>query len=241
MSIKLGFGILDEKPSTGESELLPAGWYNGYITSLEIVHTKNKNGKILKAVFSVLSGYYKGISIIENFNIFNQNETAQRIARAELSAIGVALGIQNGEDAEILLRKPLKFKVKIESFTNKDGEIKFSNRTSGYRSISEQIDTIEVKTDIEYPVSNETSKPVQQVNSATPAWNVPPIQNVESSPTWQQPPLQQPVVQQPVVPEILGSTPPVQPWAQPVETKPVQQPQPEGFDPNKKPAWMQQT
>lgn len=240
MSIKLGFGILDEKPSTGESELLPAGWYNGYITSLEIVDTKNKNGKFLKAVFGVISGYYKGIGITENFNIFNSNETAQRIARAELSAVGVAIGIQNSEDAEVLLRKPLKFKVKIDSFLNKDGETKFANRICGYRSMNEQIETIEVKTDIEYPVNNEISKPVQQVNSAVPAWNVPPIQNVESSTSWQQPPLQQPIVQQPVVPEILGAIPPVQPWAQ-VQTQPVQQSQPEGFDPNKKPAWMQQT
>ena len=68
---------MDEKPSSGENELVPAGWYNIWLTNEEFVDNKNKNGKILKCTFEVLSGHYKGSNIFENFNVINNSGETQ--------------------------------------------------------------------------------------------------------------------------------------------------------------------
>jgi hypothetical protein len=212
---KLGFGLMDEKPSSGENELVPAGWYNIWLTNEEFVDNKNKNGKILKCTFEVLSGHYKGSTIFENFNVINNSEVAQRIGRAELSAFAVAAGVPNVDDSSILLKRPIKAKIKIEAYAGKDRVAKHSNRIAAYRNVQEDIPTVETQQELILPSLHIAETPALPVGAPIPAWTMP-SPGVTPPGIMQNPP-PAPGAQ----PAILGNAP-VQPWQQ--AASPVQQP-----------------
>jgi hypothetical protein len=240
--MELGFRILDEKPSTGEVEILPAGWYNAHCISAEVHETKNKTGKVLKATFSILSGFAKSNTVNENYNIFNPNEVAQRIGRSELSAFAFAAGVPNVSDSDILLRKPIKIKLKVEAYqaiNNGIAETRFSNRIINYKNINEVIDTNEERIEVEYP-KVEVAEQSKQATPVTPTWNQAPAAITPASVTetpavlgaqraqqpWNKQPQEQPQEQTASSPSSQNQTP-----AQETQT-------PETFNPEQKPAWM---
>jgi len=242
--MELGFNILDEKPASGEVEILPAGWYNAHCISAEVADTKAKNGKILKVTFSVLSGFAKSCTVNENYNIFNPNEVAQRIGRSELSAFAFAAGVPNVSNSDILLRKPVKIKIKVEAYqaiNNGVSETRYSNRVINYKPINEQIETNENRIDVEYPAIEAVEQP-KTIAPTTPTWNAPPAQQGNIQPLTPQ------SVQE--TPAVLGTGPAQQPWQTQQPTQQVEktpeplQPAPasagsEPFNPDQKPAWMQ--
>jgi hypothetical protein len=239
----LDFNVRDEEPSTGEMGPLPAGWYNAMYTSDEVTPNKAGNGAILKSLFTIVSGTYKGRTIRANYNFRNASEQAQRIARAELSALGAAVNCANGSDTNLFKNIPLKVKLKISPFTNQAGETKYSNDIIAYRNINEQIETVEVETEVVLPVINE-QVPVAAAspNVAAPAFFVAP----QTAPVAVAAPIPfvapaalvtapvAPIQAAPIPPAILGQAP-VQAWQAPapapvapvvVPANPIVPPQP---------------
>lgn len=137
-------------PDAGR-DILNAGWYNAAFMETEIKPTKAADGSfLLAAQATILDGYASGRKIFINYNIKNNNPTAEKIGQAQLSAAMHAmdyLAIQQhtGE----LHGKPFKVKLKIvppvyekDAAGNVTTQIKYEekNEVVAYKKASEVVD-----------------------------------------------------------------------------------------------------
>ena len=107
------------EPSSGGSfELLPKGDYMLEISEVgDEKPTRNGDGTCASLKFTVVGGEHDGGGFYANYNIQNKSEKAMEISWRELSAIGHAVGVFDG-DADKLLYKQFMAKVGIEKSTN---------------------------------------------------------------------------------------------------------------------------
>jgi len=137
--MELGIKIDTEKESknfTGEFQVVPPGWYTAVIVKSELKTTKAGTGKYVEFVNEIQGGDFNGSTVIDRLNIINQNETAQNIGRASLSAIAVNIG-HKGElmNTDVLHGRPYQIKVAIQEFkSNNTGEMLKSNTIRDYRA-----------------------------------------------------------------------------------------------------------
>jgi hypothetical protein len=108
---------------------LPAGKYLAVITESEIKPTKSSTGSYLKLTFEILEGDYKGRKLWAQLNLENPNETAVKIARAELSAICHAVGVMQPQDSTDLHDLPLTITVKCKKRPDTE---EMTNEIKGY-------------------------------------------------------------------------------------------------------------
>lgn len=108
----LGFSADEYDPHEG-FEPLPNGDYVAMITEDEIKQTRAGTGQYLKLTWTVLDGQYTGRKLWSNHNIVNSNETAQQIARQEISAIAHAIGRPRASTTEELVNMPCRITVAI--------------------------------------------------------------------------------------------------------------------------------
>jgi len=123
-----GFNAHDVDPTT-EFDAIPAGKYLALITESEMKPTKTNTGHFLQLTFEVLEGEYKGRKLWARLNLDNPNETAVKIARAELSAICRATGIMQPKDSCELHNLPLEITVRCKKRED-TGDI--TNEIKGY-------------------------------------------------------------------------------------------------------------
>jgi hypothetical protein len=76
---------------------IPDGDYNLVCTASEIKQTKAKDGKYIKATFTVKDGKFENRKIFHMFNIENKNPQAVEIAFQELKKFLLAAKVQSGE------------------------------------------------------------------------------------------------------------------------------------------------
>lgn len=110
--------------------IIPAGDYNVQIVKSEIKPTANGQSHYLQLELEVLDGEYKGRKLWDILNLWNDNETAARIAQQSLSAIGHAVGVLDIRDSEQLHNKPMLASVKVEKGNAQYPDDK--NRVKGY-------------------------------------------------------------------------------------------------------------
>ncbi|WP_422460294.1 DUF669 domain-containing protein, partial [Endozoicomonas sp. ALB115] len=115
----LGFKANDYSPAQG-FEPLPNGDYVAMITDAEMKTTKAGNGQFLKLTWTVMDGQYSGRKVWSNHNIINLNETAQKIAREEISAIAHAIGRPEAGTTEELVNIPCRITLKIRQEAGRD-------------------------------------------------------------------------------------------------------------------------
>ncbi|MBT6156633.1 MAG: DUF669 domain-containing protein [Planctomycetaceae bacterium] len=123
-----GFDANTVEPAT-EFDTIPAGKYLAVITESEIKPTKSGNGSYLQLMFEILDGQYKGRHLWSRLNLDNPNETAVKIARAELSAICRAVGVMAPNDSVDLHNLPLLITVRCKKRPD-TGDI--GNEIKGY-------------------------------------------------------------------------------------------------------------
>lgn len=99
---------------------VPAGKYLAVITSSENTVTKAETGMYLKLVFQIIEGPHKGTSVFARLNLKNPNETAVRIARAELTSIRRATGVATPKDSVELHNIPIAITLATE-ISSSDG------------------------------------------------------------------------------------------------------------------------
>ena len=63
---------------------------------------------MIKATIEIVEGPYKGTRIWPNFNLKNSNETAERIGKAQLAQLCVAIGVPRPKSNSELLNKPFR-------------------------------------------------------------------------------------------------------------------------------------
>lgn len=116
-----GFSAKDTEPA-GEYVPLPAGEYLAILESSEMVD-KSEAGvqKVgLKFMWQVIEGQYKGRKISQYLNYVHPNQDAQRIARAELSAVCRACNRLEARDTAELHNIPVFLKVAVEKRKDND-------------------------------------------------------------------------------------------------------------------------
>lgn len=123
-----GFDANRVEPTT-DFDPLPADKYLAVITESEMKPTKAGTGSYLQLTFEVLDGQFKGRKVWARLNLANSNETAVKIAQAELSAICRAVGVLAPNDSVELHNLPLVITVKCKKRPD-TGEI--TNEVKGY-------------------------------------------------------------------------------------------------------------
>jgi hypothetical protein len=92
--------------------------------------SKSGNGDLAHFVFEILEGQYKGRKVHERLNLWNNNETARKIAWGDMSAICRAVGVMTPNDTSDLHNIPLEI---IVGVTNPNAEGKQYNEINGYQ------------------------------------------------------------------------------------------------------------
>ncbi|MEW4530621.1 DUF669 domain-containing protein [Maioricimonas sp. JC845] len=123
-----GFDANAVEPTT-EFDPVPAGKYLAVITDSEFKATKSGQGHFLELTFEILEEPFKGRKVWARLNLDNPNETAVRIARAELSAICRAVGVMTPNDSLELHNLPLTITVKCRKRPDSD---EIDNVIKGY-------------------------------------------------------------------------------------------------------------
>lgn len=108
-----GFDANEVEPDF-DFEAIPAGKYTAAIVASEFKPTKAGDGRYLELVFQILEGEYRGRQLWARLNLENRNETAVKIARAELSAICRATGVLQPKDSLELHDLPIVVTVKCQ-------------------------------------------------------------------------------------------------------------------------------
>jgi len=96
-------------------EAVPAGEYIVIIESSDYVQNKQGTGMILKLVYQIIDGPFKGKKIFENLNLENVNKQAEEISRKALNSIGVATGVAKIQDSAQLHNIPMKLEVTVRN------------------------------------------------------------------------------------------------------------------------------
>lgn len=118
-------------------ELIPVDWYLVEITGAEVKETRNKQGMMLVAEFTIICDKYAGRKVWSNFNILNSSEKAQEIGQRELGRMLKALGYDEKErfsNENNLLGQMLEIRIEIEKG---DGNYDDKNVAKKFRRLCE--------------------------------------------------------------------------------------------------------
>jgi len=149
----LNFNANEVEPNVG-MDAVPAGKYTAVIIESEIKPTKSGSGQFLELTFEIIEGKYKGRKVWARLNLFNPNNTAEKIARGDLSAICRAVNVMQPKDSADLHNLPMEITVKCKK-----------------RDDSDEI-TNEIKA---YATKGTSANPAAQTpqKAATPPWKRP--------------------------------------------------------------------
>lgn len=122
------FNVSDYKPA--EYELIDAGEYDAVIIESEKKPTKS-GGSRLEMKVQIIGGKFANRTLRDNLNLWNRSEVATAIARGQLNAIALAVGVANPKDSKELHNKRLRVVVGVEKRED-NGELK--NTIKGYKA-----------------------------------------------------------------------------------------------------------
>ena len=128
MATLRGFDANQVEP-TSDFDPVPAGKYLAVITESEVKVNKAQNGSYLQLTFQIIEGEFKNRFLWARLNLDNQNATAVKIARAELSAICRSVGVMAPNDSVELHDLPLVISVKCKKRKDSD---EITNEIKGY-------------------------------------------------------------------------------------------------------------
>ena len=128
---QIDFDATTVEPST-TFDAIPKGEYLAMAVDSELKDTKAGNGQFLQIVWEIVDGEHKGRRLWSRLNIVNANDTAVKIARAELSAICHAVEVMKPKDSTEFHGKLAVINVVLEPRADRPGE--FSNSIKGYKS-----------------------------------------------------------------------------------------------------------
>ena len=114
------------------SSIIPAGVYEAIVIDSDRQLTKDGNGQFLKLQIQIVSGDQKGRQLTERLNLWNANETAVNIAKAQLAKLCKAIGKTTIADSAELHNIPFAMEVTVQKRKD-NGEDE--NRIKGYSPI----------------------------------------------------------------------------------------------------------
>ena len=187
--IEMPFDLSKIDPYVGGAEPLPSGTYPMAIKEMEVVaNNKAETGHNLKLIYEVIEGEFKGRKLYENLNLWHKTSSgAVEIAWKQLSSIGHAVGIVQGNDLTALANKPMMVEVMLEpgkeaSMDANGNEIKArgpQNRVVRRDPYSAQS-TAQAQPHI--PASQPVSAPNAAAAAQAPAFNPAQAQQAQQAP-----------------------------------------------------------
>lgn len=142
-----GFDASEVEPSTG-FDPIPEGKYTAIITESEEKQTRKGDGSYLSLKFQIVEGKYQNRTLYTNLNLDNPNETAVKIARADLSAICRAVGVLQPQESAELHNKPMVITVKCKK---RDDTGDIQNNISGYSKAGGNAESTESESESKAP------------------------------------------------------------------------------------------
>jgi hypothetical protein len=111
-----GFNAATVEPAQSRDfSALPAGPYDAEITNAAVKDTKAKNGQYLEVEYTVISPeQFAKRKVWSRINLTNPNPEAEKIGRAELSALCYAVGMPVLMDSDHLFGKILRIRLKVD-------------------------------------------------------------------------------------------------------------------------------
>ena len=110
-------------------DLIPAGWYQMFISKAELRPTKS-GGSMISVTYDISGPTHQGRKIFGNFNWENANPVAQEIGRKQFAQQVRALGLSGIQQLEDLINLPFDGKVGIQK--SKDQQYEDSNRVTAF-------------------------------------------------------------------------------------------------------------
>lgn len=114
------FNAHEVAPATG-NVVIPKGDYDVIFDSCEIKPTSSGNGGFIECRYKVMAGEHKDALLFDRLNLWNPNEQAVNIARAQLSALCHVTGVFVLSDGANTMNQQMKnkpFKVHVDVSLN---------------------------------------------------------------------------------------------------------------------------
>lgn len=118
------------KPTTGNFEPLPAGWYTAVVNGAEIKNTKAGNGQYIAVRYDITGPTHQGRVVFGNLNIKNPNPKAEEIGRQQLGELMRAIGLSTVQDTDQLIGGQVSIKLDVRE----SEQYGASNDVKGYKS-----------------------------------------------------------------------------------------------------------
>jgi len=118
------------KPTTGNFEPLPAGWYTVVVNGAEIKNTKAGTGQYIAVRYDVTGPTHQGRVVFGNLNIKNPNPKAEEIGRQQLGELMRAIGLNALQDTDQLIGGQLSIKLDVRE----SEQYGASNDVKGFKS-----------------------------------------------------------------------------------------------------------
>lgn len=150
----------DELPEDdrGDFTPLPAGEYQVAIDAADVFDTKAGTGQYIKLRLRVEGPTHAGRILFANVNIRNPSADAERIGRADLRKIMVAIGTPEISDTQQMMGGQMIVKVTVKNSEQYGPE----NDVRGYRAVGASMPAAT-------PVSTAAATAAVQMPSAAPA------------------------------------------------------------------------
>ena len=110
-------------------DLIPAGWYQMFISNAELRQTRS-GGSMISVTYDITGPTHQGRKIFGNFNWENANPVAQEIGRKQFAQQIRALGLPGIQGLDDLINLPFDGKVGIQK--SKDPQYEDSNRVTAF-------------------------------------------------------------------------------------------------------------
>lgn len=110
-------------------DLVPAGWYQMFISKAELRPTKS-GGSMISVTYDITGPTHQGRKIFGNFNWENSKPVAQEIGRKQFAQQVRALGLSGIQSLDDLINLPFDGKIGIQK--SKDPQYEDSNRVTSF-------------------------------------------------------------------------------------------------------------
>lgn len=142
-------------------DLVPAGWYQMFISKAELRQTKF-GGSMISVTYDITGPTHQGRKVFGNFNWENANPVAQEIGRKQFAQQVRALGLPGIQSLDDLINLPFDGKVGIQR--SNDPQYKDSNRVTAFAAAGSKSDGAQVAQPVAAP-----QRPAPVAQSAAPA------------------------------------------------------------------------
>lgn len=153
----IDFNAEEVEPNTAP-EALPAGDYVAQVVGSEMKPTASGSGEYLKLEIEILTPGFSGRRVFDQLNIRNQSAEAERIGRAQLSALCRAVGVLRISDSQQLHGKPFVVNLVIKE----DPQYGKQNKVKGYKAATATPQAV--------PPHPAASAPAAARPAAVPPW-----------------------------------------------------------------------